>query len=207
MSKIFVLWRRSLTETLHYLNGMKAQTRFFYLKVFVAFIIVNLVCFWWALLTTYPQLLSSYKADEYILMSGPVAVMGAMFDSLSLLVTIYIIKKALASPSNASYLGLLSIDIAIAVLATFWVLFAFVASGWLISLILDRPETMDYRMSLYEGRAWSAILNPFSPENIRNIYFGLIMGASALLPTLFHAFLALRSMVSVTVSTMIRRVE
>lgn len=56
---------------------------------------------------------------------------------------------------------------------------------------------------LYEGRVWSALTNPFGPENIRNIYFGVVMGASALLPTLFHAFLAVRSVAFTVVGKLV----
>ena len=193
MSQVFQMWRLSLEQTISWFNSRKQSTRLFWIKIFVAFVVINSACFWGALLTTYPQLLQSYKADEYILISGPVAILGAVFDSFSLLVTIYIIQKALMSKNNASYIAFLSVDLLIAILATFWVLFAFIISGWLVSLVLEQPETIDYRLSLYEGRAWSAMLNPFGSENIKNIYFGVVMGASALLPTLFHAFLALRS--------------
>lgn len=123
-------------------------------------------------------------------MGFPVSVMGALFDSLSLFVTLIIVRRALLSTNNMRYIGYLSIDLLIAVLATFWVLFAFIASGWIVGLILERPETFTSRTVMYEGRVWSVFLNPFAPENIRNVYFGVIMGASALLPTLCHLYLA-----------------
>jgi hypothetical protein len=145
------------------------------------------------LLTTYPHLLSSWKGDEYILMGFPVAVMGALFDALSFYVTVEIVRRALVTKSNIGFVSYLSVDILIAVIATFWVLFAFVASGWLVSLVLDRPETMSSRTDLYESRFWNAVLHPFEPDNLRNLYFGMMMGASALLPTLYHFGLAVFS--------------
>jgi hypothetical protein len=63
------------------------STRYFLPKTFLFFVALNLACFWWALLTAYPNLMSGPGADEYILMGFPVAVLGALFDSLSLLVT------------------------------------------------------------------------------------------------------------------------
>ena len=68
-------------------------------------------------------------------------------------------------------------------------------SGWVVSLILTIPETFETRTALYEGRVWSAWRDPFNADNLRNIYFGMVMGASALLPTLFHLFLAGKSLV------------
>ena len=80
-------------------------------------------------------------------------------------------------------------------LATFWVLFVFMVSGWIVNLVLAIPETFEARTVLYQGRLWSVFNDPFSADNLRNIYFGVIMGASALLPTLFHLFLAGKSLV------------
>ena len=170
----------------------------------MGFVILNLACYWWALLTTYPQHLISYKGEEYVLMGFPVSVMGALFDSLSLFVTMIIVKRALCSASNLHYVAFLSVDLLIAVLATFWVLFAFVASGWFVSFILERPETFTDRTELYEGRLWSVLLNPFAPDNIRNVYFGIIMGASALLPTLCHLYMAGLSVVRFIFNSILR---
>jgi len=187
---MFVFWRNSLQHFLEWLAEKRATTRYFYPKLFLFFIAVNFACYWWALLTTYPQNLTSYKGEEYVLMGFPVSVMGALFDSLSLFVTLIIVRRALLSTNNMHYVAYLSVDLLIAALATLWVLFAFVASGWIVSLVLERPETFTSRTLLYEGRVWSVLLNPFDPNNIRNVYFGLIMGASALLPTLCHLYLA-----------------
>ena len=141
-----------------------------------------------------------HKAIEFVLTGFPVAVLGALFDSLSLFVTLLLIRRALSAKSNVSYVGYLSVDLFIAVLATFWVLFAFMISGWVVSLVLQVPETMSDRTSLYSGRFASALTDPFSRENLRNIYFGMIMGASALLPTLFHLAMAGRSLVKTVAS-------
>ncbi len=195
LSDVFSHWRGSLLRFHDWFEVRRTSTRNFRLKTFMFFVILNLGCYWWALLTTYPKLLGGPRAEEYVLMGFPVAVLGAMFDSLSLLVTLYIVKRALSSTSNLSYLGYLSVDLVIAVLATFWVLFAFMVSGWVVSLILAIPETFEARTVLYEGRVWSVFNDPFSADNLRNIYFGMVMGASALLPTLFHLFLAGRSLV------------
>jgi len=190
---LFSFWRVSLKNFLHWFEGLRASSRYFYPKIFMMFVIINLGCFWWALLTAYPGHLVSPKAIEHILIGFPVSFLGAVFDSLSLFVTIFIIRRAVASDSNLVYLGFLSVDLLIAILATFWVLFAFVVSGWLVSALLAIPETMDSRATLYQGRFTDLLNNPFSADNLRNVYFGIVMGASALLPTLFHLFLACKS--------------
>ena len=195
LSDVFSHWRRSLWRLHDRFESLRTSTRYFRLKTFLFFVVLNLGSFWWALLTTYPGLLSGPAADQYILMGFFVAVLGAMFDSLSLLVTIHIVKRALYSTKNLNYLGYLSIDLVIAALATLWVMFAFMVAGWVVSFILAIPETFEERTVLYQGRLSSIFNDPFSGDNLRNIYFGIIMGASALLPTLFHLFLAGRSLV------------
>ncbi|MFT5539720.1 MAG: hypothetical protein ACI82H_001244 [Alphaproteobacteria bacterium] len=64
----------------------------------------------------------------------------------------------------------------------------------MVNLVLSLPETLADRQVLYKGRFWAAYLNPFHPDNLRNIYFGIVMGASAMLPTLIHLFHALRTL-------------
>lgn len=194
-STVFGYWRTSLLQILTWFEDLRKNTRSFYLKTFVVFTIINLGCYWWALLTAYPQNVFGYKSEEYVLMGFPVALLGAVFDCLSLLVTVLIIKRALHSKDNSSYVFYLSIDFLIAVVASFWVLFVFTISGWVVSFILANPETIGSRVWLYEGRVAGALFNPLNPENLRNIYFGVVMGASALLPTLLHLSLACQSFV------------
>ena len=193
LSAVFSYWRNSLLHILTWFEDLRNSTRNFYLKAFAAFVLLNLSCYWWALLTAYPRHVFGVKALEYILMGFPVALLGAVFDCLSLLVTIYIIKRALLSKKNTSYVFYLCFDLLIAIAASLWVLFVFMMSGWVVSYILANPETIGSRVWLYEGRVESAIYNPFNPDNLRNIYFGVIMGASALLPTLLHISLACQS--------------
>ena len=103
-------WRTALLRVLTRFEEIRGATNYFYAKTFAIFVLLNLTCFWWALLTTYPEYVFSYKAEEYVLMGFPVALFGALFDCLSLLVTIFIIKRALASTNNSSYIFYLTID-------------------------------------------------------------------------------------------------
>ncbi len=130
-------------------------------------------------------------------MSLPVGFLGAVFDSLSLFVTIFIVKRAIRSENMFVHTSYLSVDVLIAILASLWVLFVFMMSGWLVSYALAVPETIGSRFQLYEGRVATAFFDPLSPESLRNIFFGMVMGASALLPTLLHVFMACRSVLKV----------
>jgi hypothetical protein len=77
----------------------------------------------------------------------------------------------------------------IAVIATFWVLFVFTAGGWFISLFESVPEELTLRGEKYTTRAVQALQDPTGSENAKNIYFGIIMGVSAALPTCLHLLL------------------
>lgn len=194
LSGTFVLWRESLARLLTWFNGRAATGRLFYPKLFGLFVTLNMGCYWWALMTVYPEKMWTDEAPEILLMSLPVSVLGGMFDFLSLFLTLFMARRAIASTSNVAYIGYLSIDLAIAIAAAAWVLFVFMVSGWMVNLVLALPETLAQREVLYKGRFWAALLDPFNPDNLRNIYFGIVMGASAMLPTLIHVFHALRAL-------------
>ena len=97
-------------------------------------------------------------------------------------------------------------DLLIAFLATLWVHFAFVASGWMVSLFPDQLETFCPRTLLCRGRLWDAFTDPVDPEILRDIYFGTVMGASALLPMLYHMLLALSALARSDYSRLFRGV-
>jgi hypothetical protein len=143
--------------------------------------------------TAFPSLLHGNAVYHYFKLQFPVGLLGALFDSLSFFVTVFIIRRALRSQSSAEYVAHLSLDLVIAILATFWVLFVFSFSGWLVSLAEAKPELLADRNRQYENMLSEAIINPAG--NLRNIYFGLIMGVSASLPTCLHLYLFFQSWV------------
>ena len=153
---------------------------------------LNIGCYWLAMLTAFPNHLHGQEGLHYFKIQFPVGLLGALFDSLSFFATVFIIRRALRSRSSLVYVSHLSVDLVIAVLATFWVLFVFIISGWLIHLLtpglpLFGSEALDDRQNRYTYMLIHALLNPF--EHARNIYFGVIMGISASLPTALHLFL------------------
>ncbi|MEO0538295.1 MAG: hypothetical protein AAF215_31090 [Cyanobacteria bacterium P01_A01_bin.123] len=192
-----VVWKRSLQGVLNYYDSKRGRLISFFPKLFAFFIVVNIACYWMALLTAYPQNVFGEKWIEYYLMQFPVGVMGALFDSLSFFITIYIARRAIHTTSTLKYVAHLSVDLIIAFLATWWVLFVFTVSGWFVDLVLSSPETISERANLYEQRVTSAISNPTNKNNLKNIYFGLVMGFSALLPTLTHLGLSLQAFLRV----------
>jgi hypothetical protein len=187
------LWRSRLETLLANLERKKANTGFFYEKVFGFFVALNISCYWIAMVTAFPEVAFGPERAHYFMVQFPVGILGAFFDSLSLFVTIYMVRRALSASSSASYVGHLSVDLGIAALATFWVLFVFSVSGWIVGVLGTAPESLLARNTAYQDRLARALQDPTGGEEIRNIYFGVLMGLSAMLPTLTHLYLAIHA--------------
>lgn len=191
---MITLWKAHLLHFLTWYENARSSSSWFIPKCFLFFFLLNFACFWIALATAYPQYLTGSKAMEYRLMSIPVGLMGAIFDTLSLFITVWMIRRAIKTKHLTIYFTYLSIDFVIAIIATFWVLFAFIASGWVVNLVLENPETFNQRTDLYQGRVDQMLANPFNENNLKNMYFGFLMGASAFIPTLVHIGMAILSL-------------
>ena len=191
MDRIFYIWKHSLRELLEFYEHNRGSNKKFFPKLFLFFIVVNVVCYWFAMTTAFPELLRGDKGAYYFKIQFPVGILGALFDSLSFFVTIVIIRRALVSRKNTEYVAHLSLDFVIAVIATFWVLFVFSFSGWVINLFEASRRTLSARNEVYEQMLVSAVSNP--TENLRNIYFGILIGISAMIPTTTHIVLFIRA--------------
>ena len=199
MSSVFETWRQSLERLLQFYDAHRGSLLIFFPILFLFFVIVNILFYWWAMFTAFPQLTVGGAGVYYFKVQFPVGIMGALFDSLSFFVTIFIIRRALRARSGVEYVSHLSVDLLIAILATFWVVFVFSFSGWFVNLVEATPQSLAARNDRYEQMVIDAVVSPTS--NKRNIYFGLIMGISALIPTLTHVFMFLKaSFQTVTVS-------
>jgi hypothetical protein len=184
--EIITLWRDALHRVLDIYERRRGSVKIFFPILFGFFIFLNVACYWWAIYTAFPYYMMTHEAAHYVKLQIPVGILGALFDSLSFFVTIWIIRRALASTKTSEYVFHLSLDLVIAVIATFWVLFVFTFGGWIISLWETAPEQLAERGTKYTNRAIQAIQDPTGRENAKNIYFGLIMGVSAALPTCMH---------------------
>ena len=192
---VIKIWRDALHQVLHLYERKRGSFEIFFPILFGFFIFLNIGCYWWAIYTAFPHYMMTHEASHYVKLQIPVGILGALFDSLSFFVTIWIIRRALASTKTSEYVFHLSLDLVIAVLATFWVLFVFTFGGWIISLWETAPEELVDRGTKYTNRAIQAIQDPTGRENVKNIYFGLIMGVSAALPTCLHVGLFLFSVI------------
>lgn len=180
MPTIINSWKAALSRLLLFYDTHRGPLIIFFPLLFIFFVIINILFYWWAMFTAFPFLINGY----YFKVQFPVGFLGALFDSLSFFVTIYIIRRALRTQKSGEYIGHLSIDLIIAILATIWVVYVFSVSGWLIQWIDATPSNLIARTDRYEQMVADAVANP--TNNLRNIYFGLIMGISAMIPTCIH---------------------
>lgn len=203
INQIISYWRRDLDRALLFYESKRFQGDSFFLYLFIFFVFLNITCYWFAMVTAFPSLVFGKTFIYYFKVQFPVGFLGALFDSLSFFVTIFIVRRALLTVSTKIYIAHLSIDLVIAVLATFWVILVFIISGWAVSFIetlgqskeliqtYDHETNINKRTDKYVRTVNDALKNP--SKNIQNIYFGLIMGISAILPTMIHFMMFLKS--------------
>lgn len=82
------IWRKSLGNLLDFYEQKRGSLASFFPKLFIAFMLINMICYWVAIITAYPHELESNERVEYLLMQFPVGFLGAVFDSLSFFVTV-----------------------------------------------------------------------------------------------------------------------
>ncbi len=200
MNTAIIAWKSSLGTLLNYYEAKRGSIYTFFPILFLFFAMINIACYWWAMFTAFPELTHGIPGAYYFNVQFPVGILGALFDSLSFFVTLYIIRRALLASKNLEYVTHLSLDLVIAILATFWVLFVFSFSGWIVHLL--EPAQLALKVPLvqndlvcrnvvYTGLLVDALEKP--ADNTRNIYFGVIMGVSAMLPTCGHVFMFIMS--------------
>ena len=191
MNSIITVWKDHLKQLLFFYEKKRGNIFSFYLLLFLYFIVINIICYWVAMYTAFPELTHGGAGVYYYKVQFPVGILGAIFDSLSFFVTIFLVRHALSSKKNIQYIAHLSVDLIIAVLATFWVVFVFSFSGWLVNLVSYAPQVLADRNAEYQGLLFDAMADPF--DNMRNIYFGIVMGISAMIPTCIHIYMFLRA--------------
>lgn len=200
MNQIFLIWRNSLQKLLSFYDGLRWRPGKIFGFLFFFFILVNLSCYWLGISLAFPEYLQESKIYYYIKLQFPVVFLGAVFDSLSFYVTIFIIRKALASKSNKIYVSYLSIDLLIAAAATAWILMVFYVSGWIIGhldaqlkpanvqspiereeIIIpitaqNEPRTLTQRAESYKSMFKGAINNPLAGRNFPKYSFWINNG-------------------------------
>ena len=158
MNEVIATWRDSLHQVLDLYERKRGSLLVFFPLLFLFFVLLNVACYWWAIYTAFPHYMQTHEASHYLKLQIPVGFLGALFDSLSFFVTLWIIRRALASVRTAEYVMHLSLDLVVGVLATLWVLFVFSFGGWLISLWENVPEEL-----LERGNNTCGLKHSFEP--------------------------------------------
>ena len=133
MNGIISIWRDALHQVLDIYERKRGSIKIFFPLLFLFFIVLNIACYWWAIYTAFPFYMQTHEASHYIKLQIPVGFLGALFDSLSFFVTIWIIKRALASTKTSEYVFHLSLDLGNCDFGHALGLFVFSFGGWLIS--------------------------------------------------------------------------
>ena len=188
MNPVILIWKSSLQTILNRYETYRGRIRYFFPRLFLFFIFINIACYWLAIATAFPEHLTGKYRFHFFKIQFPVGLLGALFDSLSFFITVFIVRKALRATSTIRYISHLSIDVVIAAAATAWVLFVFSISDWLISFIAPAPQDFSVRTKSYEALVGSAVVDP--GDNLKNIYFGIVMGLSTIIPTSIHLYMA-----------------
>ncbi|MBL4655607.1 MAG: hypothetical protein JKY33_07280 [Bacteroidia bacterium] len=190
----FYYWRLALSNIYGNYKKYRPKTKYLIPAIYIFFIFLNIICYWFAMMTAFPDLVFNTNTGyHYFKVQFPVGIFAGLFDTVSFFVTLIIIQNALRSTSNFRFIAHLSIDLLIGILATLYVLLIFHVSPWMISLIEGIPEELVQRNELMQQRVFDSLNSPF--ENWRNIYFGIVMGISAMLPTFVHVYMALNFLI------------
>ena len=103
MNGIIATWRDALHQVLDIYERKRGAIQVFFPLLFLFFILLNVACYWWAIYTAFPHYMLTHEASHYLKLQIPVGIFGALFDSLSFFVTIWIIRRALASTKTSEY--------------------------------------------------------------------------------------------------------
>ena len=95
LNKTIYFWRTDLIQLMSYYEQKKININNLLLYLFLFFIFLNISCYWFAMVTAFPELVFGITFNYYFKVQFPVGILGALFDSLSFFVKIYIIRIAL----------------------------------------------------------------------------------------------------------------
>jgi len=105
MHTTIIAWKNSLRILLDYYEAKRGSFYIFYPTLFLFFVLINITCYWWAMFTAFPELTRGIDGNHYFKVQFPVGLLGALFDSLSFFVTLYIIRRALTAEKDLEYVS------------------------------------------------------------------------------------------------------
>ena len=165
MAEIVAIWRDSLHTILDRYERKKISTWLFFPLLFVFFIILNIACYWWAIYTAFPYYMQTHETSLLHKTANPVG-----FSGLFLIVFPFcnhLDHRACLSARNSEYVFHLSLDLIIAIVATFWVLlYSHLVAG--SSAWENAPEQLTSGGQIYQPGSQNP--GPMGRENAKNIW-------------------------------------
>ncbi|MBT3929416.1 MAG: hypothetical protein HOL07_00035 [Rhodospirillaceae bacterium] len=132
-------WQSRLRHLIGIYQDYRGRTRRFWRYLFIAFFLLNCISYQFAIMTAFPDRAFGVDWLRYVLIMFPVALFGALFDCVSFVLTVAIMRHAIRIKAKLVYLGHVVADIIIATLATGWVLIVFSVSTVLVDFIIGPP--------------------------------------------------------------------
>ena len=72
MTPVFEAWKDSLSRVLQYYDSNRGSLLTFFPKLFLFFVFVNILFYWWAMFTAFPQLTVGGAGIHYFKVQFPV---------------------------------------------------------------------------------------------------------------------------------------
>ena len=76
-----ILWKTILPKINENLENRKSQIEHLFIYLFMFFIIINISCYWFAMITAFPYLVLGSTFNYYFKIQFPVGFLGALFDT------------------------------------------------------------------------------------------------------------------------------
>ena len=147
-------WRNALTRIVELYDQYRLRP-YFHGKLFLVLWAMNILCYWWAMGTAFPEITFGERFGYCFKMQFPVGFFAAAFEQCSVYFSVFLVRRAIRARDNRSYLRHLTfdvvIDLVIGVIATAWIIASFGVSSWLVNYV-DRALYPD----LKPQKKWAA---------------------------------------------------
>ncbi len=202
------LWRRKLIGTLNYYDATIHPRFPSPIALMLGFSVLNIVLYWIAMLSVFPELVFGPTFLHYFKTQFPVGILAAVFDTLSFTISLRLVRSATSHPSRTAFVKHLVLSlvnsISVAVLAGMWMVFVFSTSsvlvhrfdqwaGWEDSVSTGTTRTiLERKTQMYKDMLKNAVVEPRA--NWRNISFCSIMSLNDFLPSVIQSILGIMAL-------------
>jgi len=90
IDQIISCWRKDLKRAFLFYESKRSRGDSFFYR-FISFVVFNIICNWFAMVTAFPSLVFGKIFGHYFKVQFPVEILRALFYCLSFFVTIFIV--------------------------------------------------------------------------------------------------------------------